>query len=169
VLPGPLRQLVEEGARAIHCPNDYLAISLLVLLGNAIGNSRCLHIKTTWHEGPRLWAAIVGQPGDKKSPALELAARPYKREQRRLEAEWKVAYKAWKAAEDPGDQEEPRMRRIATTDATVEALADLLAENDRGILYMQDELAGWALAMNQYKGGKGADRKHWLSFWTANE
>src|SRR5262249_54047179 len=48
---------------------------------------------------------------------------------------------------------------------TLEALADLLAENPRGILFHQDELAGWALAMNQYKGGKGADRKHWLSFW----
>jgi len=30
---------------------------------------------------------------------------------------------------------------------------------------LQDELTGWALAMDQYKGGRGADRHGWLSCW----
>ena len=166
-LPQTLRTFVEQGAKAIGCPEDYLAVPLLVYAGNAIGNARCLRIKRTWHEGPRAWVAIIGLPGDKKSPALELAYRPFERQQRKLEAEWRQAHQAW-SAQSPEERQgipEPKMQQVATTDATLEALGDLLAANERGMLFQQDELTGWALAMNQYKGGKGADRKHWLSFW----
>ena len=78
---------------------------------------------------------------------------------------------AWKrdknagADEKPDAPEEPPYPQVFSTDATVEALATVLEQNPRGMLFLQDELAAWARAMNQYKGGKGADRQHWLSFW----
>ena len=53
-----------------------------------------------------------------------------------------------------------------TSDATIEALADLLEQNPRGLMMVRDELTGWVRSMNQYKGGKGADRQAWLSFWS---
>jgi hypothetical protein len=55
--------------------------------------------------------------------------------------------------------------QVFTTDVTLEALAALLEQNPRGVVCLQDELTGWVLAMDQYKGGKGADRHGWLSFW----
>jgi hypothetical protein len=55
-----------------------------------------------------------------------------------------------------------------TTDATTEALADLLAANPRGVAYVCDELTGWTRSMNQYKGSKGSDRQFWLSLWNGS-
>src|SRR5680860_1103921 len=49
---------------------------------------------------------------------------------------------------------------------TVEGLGSLLADNPRGLLLCRDELSGWIKAMNQYKGGKGADREFFLSVFT---
>jgi hypothetical protein len=57
------------------------------------------------------------------------------------------------------------LSQVFTTDVTLEALAALLEQNPRGVVCLQDELTGWALAMDQYKGGRGADRHGWLSFW----
>jgi hypothetical protein len=52
------------------------------------------------------------------------------------------------------------------TDATTEALADLLAANPRGVAYVRDELTGWTRSMDQYKNGRGSDRQFWLSLWS---
>jgi hypothetical protein len=57
---------------------------MLPLLGAAIGTSRVLEVKPGWREGPRLYAAVVAEPGSKKSPALDLVAMPHRRRQRTL-------------------------------------------------------------------------------------
>jgi hypothetical protein len=49
---------------------------------------------------------------------------------------------------------------------TVERLAALLAENRRGLVVLRDELTAWVKGLNQYKGGKGADRQFFLSAWS---
>jgi hypothetical protein len=58
------------------------------------------------------------------------------------------------------------MGRVVADDTTIEALAGILESNPRGVLVARDELAGWVRAMDQYKGGKGADRQIWLSLWS---
>lgn len=65
----------------------------------------------------------------------------------------------------PEKPQEPMMAQVFTTDSTLEALAELIQQNPRGLLFVRDELTGWARAMNQYRNGKGADRQGWLSFW----
>jgi len=162
VLPTAFRHLVEVGARAIHCPPDFLAVPLLVALGVAIGTTRAIEIKPGWHEYARLWAAIVAKPGDKKSPALDLVTHSLQERQRLLASEYREAL----AAHDKDSNEPtPTMQQIITTDATIEALADLLQANPRGVLLHRDELTGWALSMGQYKASKSADRANWLSLW----
>src|SRR5262249_3084810 len=146
VLPASLRPLIEEGARALSCPPDFLAIPLLVLAGVAIGNSRAVEIKHGWQERARIWAAIVSLPGSGNSPALELVSQPFARRQQELTAAHQPALKAYQAAKEgnPNSSEcEPLLAQVVTTDATPEALADLLAANPRGIAFVRDELAGW--------------------------
>ncbi len=166
VLPAALRDLVEVGAKAIHCPPDFLAVPLLVALGVAIGTTRAIEIKPGWHEYARLWAAIVAKPGDKKSPALDLVTQSLHERQRSLASEYSEAKQAYDRDRDKDAHEQPpTMQQIMTTDATIEALADLLQANPRGVLLHRDELTGWALAMGQYKASKSADRANWLSLW----
>ena len=89
VLPAPLRQFVEEAAAAIGCPPDFVAVPMLAILGTAIGNSRALEVKRNWHEGPRLYCAVVARSGTAKTPALGLAMKPMVRRQEALMAQWK--------------------------------------------------------------------------------
>ena len=165
-------------ARFPRCP-------LLAVLGAAIGTTRVVEIKPGWRESPQLWTAVVADPGSKKSPALELVMRPLYRAQQRLKtayaqrmtvyeldrASYDKRYAAWKrekrtTTDDiPEKPHEPGFPQLFSTDATVEALAGVLEQNPRGVLFVRDELTGWARAMNQYKGGKGNDRQTWLSFW----
>lgn len=191
VLPEPLRSLVVEGAAAMPCPPDFIAVPLLTLLGSAIGTTRRIQVKPGWTESAVVWTAVVAEPGSKKSPALSLAADALRKLQEafgnKLKAdqesykaeliEYQVALEAWKtgiragthnASDKPEEPTEPKLRQILTTDTTLEALNDVLVHNPRGVVFLRDELAGWATSMNQYKGGKGNDRQGWLSFWNGD-
>ena len=188
VLPTPLRKLVEEGAKAINCPPDFIAVPALTAAGTAIGNSRVIQLKSGWKEGPRFFGAVVGDPGSKKSPAQKLALSPFTSRQQKLAshyeaakekheaalAEFSIHEEVWKKGikkgtaypdDKPVPPEEPVMSQLLSTDSTLEALGDLLEQNSRGVLFGRDENTGWVRGMNQYRGGKGADRQAWLSFW----
>jgi len=183
VLPTPLARFVSEVAEALPSPPDFVAVPMLAVLGSAIGTSRVLEVKPGWREGPRLFSAVVADPGSKKSPALALVMQPVREHQQQLQAE---SQNAWPADEghsfhqtgnllpagDPGEtpsSSPPMLPQIYTTDTTMEALIQLLQYNPRGLLFIRDELVGWVLAMNAYRGGKGSDRQHRLSLWNGAE
>jgi len=171
-LPKAMRRLVEEGAQAIQCPPDFIALPALVLAGAAIGNSACIEIKAGWCEPAILWGAVVASPGDKKSPAYDLAREPLKLKQGTLHASFQQELERFReaqaSAETAGGVTEPVMQQVYTTDATMEALSDVLERNPRGVAFARDELAGWARSMDQYRSGKGPDRENWLSMWSAS-
>ena len=179
VFPSPLRRFIREVAEALPCPADFVGVPLLAVLGAAIGTSRVLQVKPGWPEGPRLFTAVVADPGRKKSPALALVMQPVRERQQRLQAAAEHARPAEEGddvqpsgslplAGDPREtppSSSPMMPQLYTTDATLEALIQLLHQNPRGLLFVRDELTGWILGMNMYKHSKGNDRQHWLSLW----
>lgn len=188
-LPGVLRDFIREAAEALPCPPDFVGVPLLSVLGAAIGAGRVLEVKPGWREAPRLWTAVIASPGTKKSPALRQAVAPLDDIQskmdgqhrkahadyRDLKARWEVDHRMWQTAlrKNPGaararpvEPTEPVPTQVFCTDVTIEALATLLEQNPRGVLFLRDELTAWVRAMDQYRGGKGADRQHWLSLWS---
>lgn len=75
-LPPVLRRMVEEAAASIVCPPELVAVPMLAILGSAIGNSRAIRLKNGYTQGATLYAAVVADPGSKKSPAfMEAPAR----------------------------------------------------------------------------------------------
>ncbi len=175
-LPLALRAFVNEGALSLVCPPDFLAVPLLVLAGATLGGGMELEVKPGWREGPNLYAAVVGDPGSKKSPALDQAARPVYRVQKKLKHEYDEAYTAFEdeaATWDATPKRErigarprpPVFQHVITTDATTEALAAMF-QTANGLVLTKDELVGWVKSMDQYRGGRGADRQHFLSFWS---
>jgi hypothetical protein len=84
------------------CPEDYLAVPLLVLAGAAIGATRVLEVKPGWREAPCLYAAVVGDPGTTKSPALKAVMVPFEERQRELEQEYDEALKETRKAGNRG-------------------------------------------------------------------
>lgn len=194
-LPRVLAKFILEQSASLPVPPDFLGPPMLGVLGAAIGNTREIQLKSNWREGARFYVAVVASPGSKKSPALEVVARPLHVLQARALSEYKNAlhgyrlekakFEAARRARRPsadkeverGEEESsrpskwpeaPRLRQLLTTDTTIEALAAVLEVNNRGVLLVQDELRAWVLSMNQYKGGKGSDRQQWLSMWTAS-
>jgi len=141
-----------------------------------------VEIKKSWHEGAALFVAVVAEPGDKKTPAANAAKRPVMRRQaekrsefKNKKAEYERELREWKAgcqrarrdgAVEPPAPVEPRMERVYADDTTVEALVVVLEANPRGLLLFKDELTGWMRSLDQYKGGKGSDRQHYLSIWS---
>jgi hypothetical protein len=73
------------------------------------------------------------------------------------------------SAEERKETPRPTLRQLITTDATIEALKEVLDTNPNGLIFARDELSGWARAFGQYKSGKGDDRQNWLSFWSGSQ
>jgi hypothetical protein len=183
VLPEPVRAFVLEGARAIGCDPSFVALPVLVALAAAIGNTRRLALKRGWTEPAILWAAIVGESGTTKSPAIELALGPVRKRQRvamrryadamRLHdddvAMFERVMRKWNTSKSddppPAKPVPPVPERCWADDTTVEALAVLLQQNPRGLLVARDELAGWLGSFDRYTGGKGGDVAKWLEMF----
>jgi hypothetical protein len=52
-------------------------------------------------------------------------------------------------------------------DMTLEALAETIQQNPRGVLVKKDELSHWLASFDQYHAGKGSDVSRWLLLHTA--
>ena len=182
-MPKACQHLVTEAVQALGCASELITLPMLAALSAAIGASRTGYVKRGWEETATLFLAVVASPGSMKSPAAKVALKPvykkqdeyknvylakkaeHERDLREYEVEKKDAAKEGRAAPPPPLA--PAMQRSIASDTTVEALVGILEENPRGLIVHRDELTGWVRSMDQYKGGKGSDRQHWLSVWDA--
>lgn len=150
-----------------------------------------------WRVVPNLWGLIVGRPGVMKSPALAETLKPLHRLEAAEREKWQHAHADWEldckvqafavesnekqakglAAKDPAKARallqpvetapEPVARRYVVNDATVEKLADLLAQNTWGTLGYRDELHGLLTGMD--KPGQEGSRAFYLQAYDGNQ
>lgn len=188
VFPKALEEFIIESADALNCPVDFIAMSVLSCFALAVGSKAVAEVKRDWKESPVLFAAIVAEPGAKKSPALKMGTLAVNILQKEYAETYKLQKKAfldnlqtydealstWKmltkterqTKEKPQKPLPPTLEQITTNDATIEALSGLLQKQPLGIIFIQDELVGWVKGMNQYRQGNGSDQEKWLSFWS---
>lgn len=143
IFPKKMRKHICNVAEAMNCSIDYVAAATLVLSSVVIGGATKIKIKEGWLEGAVLFVIIVGEPGSKKTPAINSILGVLKKLQR----------------------EAPEDTTFITTDATPEALAQLLFSNKFLLLY-KDEI--WSLfgGMDQYKSKGGNEMEFYLSIWS---
>jgi acyl-CoA-binding protein len=188
-LPALVSTYVERCAAAIGCDPAFVAVPILPTLGAALGNTRRVRLRNSWYEPPVIWAGLVADSGAQKSPAIDAATKhigelqaqafhEYRLRMEQFEREqetYKIACDEWKRAgrkkgeAPPEKPDRPVCTRYVCSDVTVEALAEILVQTGRGTLVTRDELSGWLLGMNQYKGGRGADEAHWLAMHGARD
>jgi hypothetical protein len=146
-----------------------LAMAALTTCAAAISDGIRLQVKRhdpSWTEAARLWVGLIGTPSTKKTPIMSAAQRPLVK----IDADLFAEYVASKEAYDSLDTKErkvaprPIQRRVRISDATVEAVQEVLKDSPDGVLSTQDELSGWFGSMDKYGAGKGAmaDRGFWL-------
>lgn len=173
LLPEPIRAMVAETAEAIDCDPAFAALPAIAAAASAIGTTTTLSLKRGWHAPSILWFASVAGSGGGKSTTRDamfapifnrqrMAMRDHEREQR--EYAKSLAERDLNAAGrgNLADVDEPVLEECWTSDATTEAVADLLARNRRGVFLCPDELTTWLSAMDAYRSGRGADAQRWI-------
>jgi Protein of unknown function (DUF3987)/Bifunctional DNA primase/polymerase, N-terminal len=170
-LPPRLRAFVERKALSIGGDTGAVAMAALAACSGALdhGFHARMQVHDNWHENPRLWVLLVGDPSSKKTPIINAALRP-------LEAAAAANAKR-QAEEDRGYADALRAAqgkialpertwfpRYIAQDITVESVGELLSRQSRGLLIKYDELAGWIGSMDKYGGSKAgmSDRAFWL-------
>ena len=164
--PPQLRSLIEETATAFTVPLQIPASVLLVLTACLVGRTRAIQIKHGWYEHGNIWLVLVAPSGMGKTPISSVFFRPVEEMESRCFLEWKEANAAFLLAlqefnksksEERGEAPvQPKRVQYYLDESTVEALADALEQNPRGVLWKTDELAGMLADFDKYNpSGKG--------------
>jgi len=133
--------------------------------------------------------AALGDPSSRKSAPLDLMTKPLWTIQEEARVDYREAMTIWEAEAERAkverakwqgemkdlagtaagnvplpalaiEPEKPAERRTVISDATPEAVANVLADNPQGVLSYNDELAGWIASFDKYTSG---GRPFWLS------
>jgi hypothetical protein len=183
-----VRTAAEGGA----APADYTAATLLSVAGSLIGNARWVKVSHSWQEPPLIWTMLIGNPSAGKTPGakpvrralVEIEQEARKSIASEIEA-WekeaalcKLKLSAWQAdakrafakgGEPPPEPDGPGPRpwspRLSLSDTTIEAAAQVLASQPKGLLVNRDELAGVLGNLTRYANG-GSDGPFYLEGYT---
>ncbi len=196
LLPQRWARWIADTGHSIGAPADYVAQGVFAAIAAVCGAGLHIRVKPGWSETLVLWQALVGSPSSGKSPALAAPRRLLGEiedamrqadAQRRLEHETRVEQAElltaqWKcSAADaiatgravPLKPAEANVdssfspSQLVVADATLEAMADVVAGNPRGVVMWRDELAAWLANQGRYANG-GSDRGNWLEGWSAS-
>jgi hypothetical protein len=172
-LPPRVADFVRTVAQAVGCAEDFVALPALAVAGAAIGRSASLLLKPHYFATASLYAITIGHPASGKSPAQEAAASPMWEIDTELHDAHRAAMEAYNLEMDafnaapkaskPPRPVKPVLESAVVENATVEAIAPILADSNRGLLVARDEAAGWVASFGEYKSGRGSDRQFWLS------
>ena len=182
LLPNRLDISLRRLAENLVLPTEAYWLPLLCTAASLISSQTRLMINrySEFSVPPVLWGGLVGEPGSGKSHILNVLTKPLKdiqtehftRYQHRLE-EYQAALRDWERRrknEDAGDMpKRPKPTSLYASNYTLEAIGQTLGNQpDRGLLINPDELAVFLQSMDAYRGGKGADRAHWLSLYNGD-
>ena len=183
-----VRTAAEGGA----APADYTAATLLSVAGSLIGNARWVKVSHSWQEPPLIWTMLIGNPSAGKTPGAKPVRRALaeiERNERNRVASQKEAWEkeaalcklklsAWQTdakkaltegSEPPPEPDGPGPRpwspRLSLSDTTIEAAAQVLASQPKGLLVNRDELAGVLGNLTRYANG-GSDGPFYLEGYT---
>jgi hypothetical protein len=176
LLPSVLQEYVHAAAESLKRDVSFVFLPKLSAIGTAIGNSRSILLKPGYIQPPNIWTGIINPTGTLKSASIEearFAVVEHEQELDRLNKEAAEIYAEdlvqWESQKKSLRGKKPKPPEIKTClmdDLTVEALADRLQSNPRGVLVAKDEISGWFESFDLYRNNKGADVSRWLSIHT---
>ena len=173
LLPSVLQEFVHAGAEMLNVDISFIFLPLLSAIGATIGNARSILLKLGYIQPPNIWTGILGPSGTLKSPSIETACFANDERERELDQQNREAQEIY--AEDLAQWESqkkslrgrkpdpPEIKTCKMDDLTLEALADRLQSNPRGVLIAKDEISGFFESFDLYRKNQGADVSRWLS------
>lgn len=189
-----IRPFVLNAAACVGCDPGITYLQALAFAAGCVSDEIKVRVRPNqdWSESARLWAMIVGESGDGKSPSMRaimreagpLAAEVAQRSKEKHAGYqdeldlYKLERQAWLTRRQKGDPAgarpmpppKPVNELLYFSGTTSEGLLEQQEATTRGTMLYSDELVGWLFGMDQYKqGGKGSDRQFWLSAWDGAE
>jgi hypothetical protein len=81
LLPAACRDLCRDIAERMQCPPDFVAVTMIVVLGSILGRKLGIAPKhlDSWLVIVNLWALLIGRPSLMKSPAMDAVTRHLER------------------------------------------------------------------------------------------
>jgi hypothetical protein len=115
-------------------------------------------------QSARLWSALIGSPGAGKSPIQKVMLAPV------YSVHSEFATENARAKQAATKDERVPTRAAFTSDSTIDALSDLLADNPRGILYCVDEFDSWLGQHEAFsRDGGGRNRGEWMRLYDGGQ
>ncbi len=161
-VPAPIHAMADAFSGATGFDYSGAVVAATVAVASVIDDRYRLSVQpnSEWFESSRLWAVLIGTPSTGKSPTIRAATDPIKAMHGQSFAVWAKANEGRKP-----DEREP-LPCLYTSDATVEALADVLRDNPRGVLMVTEEFASWIGGIDAYRDGAGSkNRGEWLQLY----
>ena len=160
-------EAVDNISETKRTPSEVVIAALLAMLSGLVCSARGLTIKKGWSENANLFIGLIGLSSCGKSPATNTIFKPvYEKEkafQEQFQKEWdayQLALERWQQDKERRATElkptPPVRRDLILDDWTIEAAADALSSNPRGVLLYRDELAGMFKDLDKYSGEKGS-------------
>lgn len=164
LVPEPWRKWIADTATAAGAPQDYVLQTALAGVAGICGAGVRVRVTPAWTEPMVMWLAMVGEPSSGKSAALA----PMRRllgtieQERCLHDEERRAAHAEQVKQ--GRDDRPFVpSRVVVADTGLEAVAETVTGNPRGVLLWRDLPKAWF-------GDDGAGdraRAAWLEAWAA--
>ncbi len=164
-LPRVLRDFASEEAENKGCDPVLVVLPALAALASAVGCAVRVVVRRGWIEPCALFVGVVALPSNMKTPAQRAALAPVWAAQRANDqshaaamSEYMRRLSEWKGTEKAERGEEPRKPsrvQCVAQNTTVEALAQVLAVNQRGVLVAHDELGGLFGGFGRYAKNSG--------------
>ncbi len=194
MLPTQISKWVSDICERIESPFEVGVVNALTLIGNLIGNRVAIKPKQNDYNYliyPNLWGVVVGSPSMKKTPVFNEISKSIARIQIETNKQYKKDIENYiedmnlyttrkkefdkQSKTDDGktnsfDMEKPKKpNRILhfTQDATIEAIAQIIDENPKGLLILRDELSGFL--KNLDATGKEEYRSFYLEGWSSGQ
>lgn len=168
ILPGEMNTIIKKISDAHQVEPEVVASEMLVILSGALGNSICIEAKEGHKVRPYIWSVIIKETGYGQSPLQDLLLKHVYKLQAEKYASYKEALNQYQVTMKKNKQTTappPKLTHYIVNDCTIEALADVFESSARGVHNHQDEISGFILGMNQYKGGHGNDKQKYLTIF----
>jgi hypothetical protein len=177
LFPPELANVALDATARIQCPPDYVPWALVAVAAGLIGPRVGIRPRQRddWSERACLWPVLIGEVSWMKTPAIQEAVRPLRRQEAIDHAVYEKEHAAWESACDeiraatkrgqkPALPPEPVQTRRSSSDATIEKLGELMAASP-GLTMVRDEIAGLVGSFNRYSKGE-SDRQFWLECYS---
>jgi hypothetical protein len=157
VFPRTVQNLANELYTHYGSPRAVTYAAIIAATGAALGNYVELYNKSEWREAANVYMCVVGVKGSGKSHGMRIIFKPFYRRDAESHKAYILSLAAWESRRDqaradkyPFDEPQPVWKRLTFDSITIEKLAEVLKENPRGLIAINDELRGWFKSLTQY-------------------